>query len=214
MQVPPDRFDYLTARQQQQRRLHDAIFVAAARLLADRGLDGLSVRAVAAEVGASTKVIYSHFGGKSGLVAALYDDGFERLTGQLEIAAQTDGAVADRLHGLAVAYRAFACSAPHAYELMYGPRVRDLAPTRSNRNAARPVQKVIAALFLEGQEQGTFVREDPADQARLLWTVMHGAVSLELTTWFDASEGAGRLDQVVAIFINSISSPQPPSLSA
>lgn len=195
---------YSTARREQQEQLRAAILAAAAKLLATRGPVGLSTRAIAAEVGASTKVIYSHFGGKPGIVAALYDDGFDRLAQDLASAARNGGTPEERLQRVSQAYRSFATAAPHLYELMYGPMVRELLPTPKHRDAARRSQQVVASLFQEGQGDGVFQRADPADQARTFWAVVHGTVSLELTTWFDQREGAERLDRIVVMLLAAI----------
>ena len=71
-------FDYSRSREEQRRALRSAILQAAASLLADQGLPGMSVRAIAGRIGASTKVIYSHFGGKPGIIEALYGASLER----------------------------------------------------------------------------------------------------------------------------------------
>lgn len=146
-------------------------------------------------------MIYSHFGGKPGIVAALYDDDFGRLAQDLANAAGKGGTPEERLQRVSQAYRAFATAAPHLYELMYGPMVRELLPTREHRDAARRSQEVVTSLFREGQEDGVFQRADPADQARTFWAVLHGTVSLELTTWFDQREGAERLDRIVILLL-------------
>lgn len=48
-------------------------------LLADEGMDAISVRRVAREVGISTRAIYSVFGDKDGLLHALYRQSFRSL---------------------------------------------------------------------------------------------------------------------------------------
>src|SRR5512138_3570780 len=59
--------------------VEQALLEAAARLLTDEGPEALSVRRVAAEAGVSAMGVYSRFGGKQGLVEALFLDGFARL---------------------------------------------------------------------------------------------------------------------------------------
>lgn len=201
---------YSDARREQKEELRAAILAAAAKLLATHGPSGLSTRAIAAEVGASTKVIYSHFGGKPGITAALYDDGFSRLAEVLATAAEEAGTPQERLQRVARAYRAFAISAPHLYELMYGPLVRELLPNPEHREAARRSLEVSTSLFREGQEEGVIRSADPVDQARSLWAVLHGTVSLELTTWFDEREGAERLDRIVAMVLAATSTDSSP----
>ena len=137
MPSAPD-FDYAESRKDQRRQLRDAILTAAARLLADGGIAGMSVRALSAEVGASTKVIYSHFGGKAGIIAALYEDGFSRLTKRFRTAASGQGTASDRLVQLAIEYRSFALTSPRLHELMFGPLVRDVLPTSDDRNPIIP----------------------------------------------------------------------------
>ncbi len=52
---------------------------AAQLLLRDEGPAALSVRRIATAAGLSTMAIYHHYGGKDGLVEALYVDGFRAL---------------------------------------------------------------------------------------------------------------------------------------
>lgn len=194
-------FDYTTSRNRQKEDLRAAILNAAARLLAANGLRGLSVRAIAADVGASTKVIYSHYGGKPGIIAALYSDGFERLADVMGKEAQGADPPSARLHKIARAYRAFAVAEPHMYELIYGPRVRELLPSTDDREDARRLQQIVAGVFQEGQDQGRFAKSDPGDQSRNYWAALHGTVSLELTTWFDPQEGEERLEQMISMVL-------------
>lgn len=51
----------------------EQIVEAALRTLADRGLDGLSLRAVAAELGVAPNAIYSHLADKDALIDAVLD---------------------------------------------------------------------------------------------------------------------------------------------
>ena len=68
---------------------------AAAEVLEEAGPDGLTVRAIAAKAGCSTMVVYSQFGGKNGIVDALYIDGFQRLAREMNATRPTDDPVAD-----------------------------------------------------------------------------------------------------------------------
>lgn len=202
--VSSSSFDYAKSRQDQRQQLREGILAAAARLVADGGIAAMSVRALSAEVGASTKVIYSHFGGKAGIVAALYEDGFSRLTNSFRQAADSDGTAPERLLRLATEYRSFALASPHVYELMFGPLVRDLLPTPENRNPIIPAAQLLASLFEQGQRDGSLQAGDPQDQARFFWSAMHGSISLELTTWFTSDEGAQRHEQLVTAALASL----------
>ncbi len=196
-------FDYTSSRKRQKEDLRAAILNAAARLLAADGLRGLSVRAIAADVGASTKVIYSHYGGKPGIIEALYSDGFERLGDVMGEAALGADLPSSRLHRIARAYRSFAVAEPHMYELIYGPRVRELLPSPDDREGARRLQQIVAGVFQEGQDDGLFANSDPGEQSRNYWAALHGTVSLELTTWFEPQEGEERLEKMISIVLSA-----------
>lgn len=66
-------------RQEQARRSREAILDAAERQFLDAGYAATTVAAIAREAGVSVETIYKAFGGKSGLVRAVYERG---LTGR------------------------------------------------------------------------------------------------------------------------------------
>lgn len=53
---------------------HDAVLTAAHTVFAERGLEGLSMRAVAKDLGVAPNALYSHVADKEALVDALLDD--------------------------------------------------------------------------------------------------------------------------------------------
>jgi AcrR family transcriptional regulator len=74
----------------------DALRAAAERLVAEGGAAAFSVRAVAREVGTTTRAVYSLFGSKDGLlVDALAQRAFEFLADGIDELRETDDPVAD-----------------------------------------------------------------------------------------------------------------------
>jgi AcrR family transcriptional regulator len=59
---------------------HDAVLAAARSVFAERGLPGLSMRSVAADLGVAPNALYSHVADKTALVDALLDDRLGALT--------------------------------------------------------------------------------------------------------------------------------------
>lgn len=196
-------YDYRTARDEQRRALRAAMLDAATRLLSDGGFDAMSVRAIAQEVGASTRVIYSHFGGKPGIVEALYLDGFSRLADALR-GGTGSGPAPERLVGVGRAYRAFAIGSPRLYELMFGPRVRELLPDPDHRAPVLAASSVVAGIVAEGQAAGEVVAGDATTLTKFLWSALHGTVSMELTGWFAPEEGAANHDRLVQAAIDAV----------
>jgi len=71
---PKRRYDS-TGRQAQARRNREAILDAAQRQFLEGGYAATTIAAVAAEAGVSVETVYKAFGGKPGLVRAIYDRG-------------------------------------------------------------------------------------------------------------------------------------------
>jgi AcrR family transcriptional regulator len=76
-------------------RTREDLRAAAELLVAEGGPDALSVRAVAGEAGTTTRAVYSIFGSKDGLVAALAQTAFELLYDNIDRLPETDDPVAD-----------------------------------------------------------------------------------------------------------------------
>ena len=72
-----------------------AIRAAAERLVAEGGADALSLRTAAAEAGTTTRAVYSLFGSKEGLVAAVAQTAFEYLYDEIDRLPVTDDPGAD-----------------------------------------------------------------------------------------------------------------------
>jgi AcrR family transcriptional regulator len=104
-----------------------ALLHAAERLVAEGGPDGLSVRAVASAAGTTTQAVYSLFGSKDGLVAALAQVAFELLYERVDQVPQTADPADDLVTiGLEV-FRPFVREHPALYRLAF-QRIVGLRP--------------------------------------------------------------------------------------
>jgi AcrR family transcriptional regulator len=172
--------------------LEDRFIAAGLRVLAEHGAAELTVRRVAELAGSSTMGIYTHFGGRTGMLEAIYRRGFDLLRDAL-LHARDSVTGADPGAGvvaLVCAYRDFALANPTLYALLFERPLPDFAPSIQARHDA------MAATFtlLEAEVPGG-VRP-----AYLIWTTIHGLVSIELTHaardplpgWFIDSPEAGR----------------------
>lgn len=151
----------------------------AARLLGEHGPAGLSLRKVAAAAGVSTMPVYTLFGDKEGLLAAMHREGFRRLGAALDAVPRTADPLAD-LVALGLAYREAALSSPHLYGLMFGRAVPQFQPSAADREAADATYQPLVDGVARCQEAGVFHPGDPRRVALHLWAVAHGMVNLEL----------------------------------
>lgn len=148
-----------------------ALISAAHRVLAAQGVKGLTVRAVATEAGVAPMGVYNHLDGKDGLLAALVNDGFDRLRAATVASPDTDPVVRLRVAGRN--YRAFAQENPTLYRLMFSGE----CPVGEAGEAALGA---LTELIRYGQAAGIVRDDDPAELTMVVWAAVHGAVSLEL----------------------------------
>jgi AcrR family transcriptional regulator len=105
-------------------REHDAhtrlaLLAAAERLVYEGGPDALSVRAVAEEIGTTTRAVYSVFGSKEGLVAALAQRAFELIAAGFENVPETDDPARDLVETGVRVFRAFVLEHPSLYRIAF-----------------------------------------------------------------------------------------------
>lgn len=156
-----------------------ALVDAAGRIIRSEGPHALSVRRLAEAVGTSTQALYTDFGGKEGVVRAVYLEGFARLTAAMRAVAPSDDPVADLL-ALGRAYRSAAQASPHLYDIMFGRSIAEFECTDADR--AESLDSFVC--LIEGVQRaldaGRLAAESAEAVAGHLWIVVHGAVSLEL----------------------------------
>ena len=159
----------------------------ARHLLVADGYEALSMRRIAASVGCSATSIYLHFENKDALTHALISEGMDRLHDALSAAADGLGAPADRLEALSRAYVRFGLENPEYYEVMFQLHPERMAryPAEDYRRARRNVERFGDAIEA-GLADGTLVSPNPPEVASaVLWTALHGLVSLLLAERVD-----------------------------
>ncbi|MFI6630425.1 TetR/AcrR family transcriptional regulator [Nonomuraea fuscirosea] len=185
----------VTAYQQAQRQgqgvVRDVILDAAKRLLVGEGPGALTVRRISAEVGCSTKVIYTLFGGKDGLSEALWLEGFARFERRLlEVPAHDDPLA--RLHEGLAAYRDYALSEPDYYRVMFQGAMPGFKAGEESVRVAKRTFDLLVRGVAACLEAGVLRGGTAAEIADVLWMAMHGAVSLEISDFFDQGEAEQR----------------------
>lgn len=167
------------------------IHAAAEALFEERGIDGVQVRNVAKRAGTSTMGVYSRYGGKPGLLEALFRSGFERLRGACE-PLRGVGEPLQELERMALVYRDTAIAWPHHYDLMFGRGVPGFEPSQAARTAALESFQVWVGSVKRATAEG-LLHGRVDENALRLWALAHGLVGLELSGMMpSASERAKR----------------------
>lgn len=158
--------------------LRGALLARAEELLAETGVDGLSLRAIARDVGVSHAAPRRHFADKQALLDALAEDGFRRLGDALDEALlePADGFV-ERLAAIAVAYVAFATEHAALLDVMFASKHRPGASeglyAAAERAFAAPLELVVS-----GQAEGEVVAGDAEQVTLAAWAGVHGLATM------------------------------------
>lgn len=162
----------------------DDIVDVATRLLEQEGVEAVTMRRLAAELGTSYQVVYSRVGGKPEVLRAVHDEGFRRLVDPQRLAAlpATNGG-AEALRRLAVSYVDFAVEHPRLFDLMFGDPVggpgRDEAMREVERAAFRECWVSPTRDWLD-RAHPERPRGSAARVAWRLWSAVHGITVLHL----------------------------------
>lgn len=112
-----------TARERARAELTAEIKDEARKQLADNGGNGLSLRAVARELGMVSSALYRYFPSRDELLTALIVDAYNALGDTLDKASASEESPAARWRAAAHALRSWACTHRHEYALLYGTPV-------------------------------------------------------------------------------------------
>lgn len=157
-----------------------AILDAGLALLTEHGHHALTVRRVAAAAGCSTIGVYTWFGGKDGLVDALWIEAFSSFGAALKRARSAPGPLG-RLVGQARAYRRWALSHPSHYQLMFFNVIPDHKPGPDAADAAAGAYASLLAAIEDARMRGELRHDDIGTVAHVCWATVHGLVTLQLT---------------------------------
>jgi AcrR family transcriptional regulator len=108
----------LSPREKRQQRTHQAILDAARQLINEKGIDGLSIRAIAERIDYSPAGLYEYFGSKEEIILALCQQGNRRLAAYLA-AVDKKLPFLDYLLEIGLAYLDFAMQNPDFFLLMF-----------------------------------------------------------------------------------------------
>lgn len=193
----------------------DDLCRAAERLFVAKGDEGVTMRALAAEVGCSAMTPYRYFENKGAILDAVRLQAFDRHGAFVERESGEPADPSERLRAYGRAYIEFARKEPQSYRIMFGLQTRHAGSDPLLENEAsravllrswRPLVGVLAELVESGKAYG-----DPLELAHLAWMMMHGLVTLELSQKLNLGR---RLDELIEPaldnFLRGIGAPPEP----
>jgi AcrR family transcriptional regulator len=179
---------------------------AAGRLLAEEGPGALTVRRLADEVGTTTRAIYSLFGGKDGIVSAMYRQAADNIV-ELHLAVPRRDDPVEEFLPIALAYRENARTHPNLYRLLFERAVPGFVPSKEDYAYCLQALLRLHDAVQRSIEAGRFRDREAWPTTRELWALVHGLASLELQGYMGTEEEAdGAWQEMVGVVIGGLAS--------
>ena len=159
--------------------------IAAREVIAELGVEQLSLREVARKLGVSHQAPYRHYPSRAHLLAEVMRRCFESFAHSLDARPEQDEPATD-LAELGQRYLAYASSHPLEYRLMFGTPWPE--PTehpelvRDAVHAFDVLRSVLRRIHGDGQDQQAEVDL----QAMFIWSTLHGYASITQANVMDA----------------------------
>lgn len=184
--------------------IESEILLLAGEHLARYGAPGLSLRAIARELGMASSAVYRYVASRDELLTRLIIAAYDSLADAVEdeLAGHPDAAPLTAFGGIARATRAWALAHPHEYALIYGSPVPDYhAPAERTLPAGTRVPQLLVAVLARFDQQppgddlddralrhllddpvfaGAGLTTGSVRRGLVAWTLVLGAVSSEV----------------------------------
>jgi AcrR family transcriptional regulator len=165
--------------------LREDILDAARPFFARDGYEATSIRKIADKLGCSPGILYHYFKDKDEIMAALVQEGFQKLLLKLRPIAADSSTMADRMRRALRAYIEFGLENPSHYSVLFGKTV-DFVPSDATKKVfhthGMEVFGCLRRMSQEALASGKLRKEltDAEEVAQVLWMGIHGAVSVRI----------------------------------
>ena len=178
--------------------LRRALLAEAERSLREHGVESLSLRELAREVGVSHAAPRRHFSNRQALLDALAETGFTRLNADLRRAVKRAGDEFEpRLRATAGAYVRFATRNAALLEVMFAGKHGQ--PSGPIQEAAAGALAVLLELTVQGQAEGILGAGDPGRVGLVLFAFIQGIAAVVSAGIVEAGESDALVTDAIAL---------------
>jgi AcrR family transcriptional regulator len=167
-------------RERERRELRQAILTAARDIAAREGWQAVTIRKVAEAIEYTPPMIYEYFASKEALLYELLCEGFRQVGHNIRAIQTKGGPPENVLVQVVLAYWRFAFTSPELYQVMHGlggvPFGTSETPPEA-QSAFAAVREVVDAVMSAHGVQ----RPDLDGDVDILWSTLHGLISLTMT---------------------------------
>lgn len=169
--------------------LRPALLMAVKELVAEHGIESLSLRECARRAGVSWSAPGHHFGDKTGMLTAFAIEGFAALTGHMEKRRDAASSAKEAAEAVGIGYLEFALTQPEYFRVMFRAELlneRDPVYQAANSKAFAVLETSIRnSQLAQGKKQDAHAHQ----RCLLAWSAVHGFATLVLE---GAINGSGR----------------------
>ncbi len=161
--------------------LRSSLLSTATTMLNNDGIDSLSLRKIAENVGVSRTAAYHHFKDKNDLLCAIAANGFNQWQQQAEkILTDTSLTHQQQYRNFVYTYIHFATNNPNLYDLMFGRTIwKDHGSNETLRQAAYPTFDYQVKMIEHWQKSFMFAKKESTLRlAQVIWGTLHGIAKL------------------------------------
>jgi len=150
-----------------------------AKIIAEDGLDHVTLRELARRLGVSRTAPYRHFKDKNALLAKVAETKFQGLNIQLLTAFEDPSSgPLQQFEALAFSYLTFAVNNYDLYRLMFSDEFKRGEIYPGLAEAADETFAILAQTVIHCQDNGLIRADDPSRLAFVVWSTLHGIADL------------------------------------
>ena len=169
--------------------LREKIIAAATELFREESYAAVSMRKIAKRIEYSVGTLYLHYRDKDQLFLAVQEQAFERAFAYIRASAEQPTPL-EQLYDLGHRYIDFGIRNPDLYRLMFMMEhpMEALDDSEGWRSGIK-LHQLLMDIVRRCMEEGAFPGTDPNNMSFLLWSIVHGMVSLRVSHRLDIYTG-------------------------
>jgi AcrR family transcriptional regulator len=169
----------LERRERERQETHQRILNAARDIAVQHGWEKVTIRKIADQVEYSPATIYEYFESKDAILLGLLREGFQRVLHILQSTRERTQDPIPCLMAMVGAYWDFAWSNPELYQVMHG---LDGVPFGSTNPVmeAKAVFVIVREVLQTVLQQGEGAMPDLDSEVEILWSMLHGVITLTM----------------------------------
>jgi AcrR family transcriptional regulator len=194
------------ARQYHHGDLRNALITTAEAMIESSGIDGLSLRKLADQVGVSRTALYHHFKDKTALLSAVTENQFVQWKAFQYNLFDSNAPIHDQIQSVVRNYLLEATRRPMFYDLMFGAAVwqHGQPDDELKRTAYQAFSDFVS--FIENWQNQELINADiPALRlSQVIWGMMHGLARLLIDGIYVDQKQIDEMSSAIATLLTSI----------